>query len=354
MQGLAAAGARVVAYGEVMTARLAIVCVDDEDAVLEILHQQLSTRFGKTCRVVAASSGAEALAAFDELDADGDDVAVVIADQNMPDQSGVELLERVVHRYPYATKVLLTGHAGLDDAISCINRVRLDYYMTKPWEAPALGLVVEGLLRQVRLAEQNRTLVATLSAKNRELEAKIQERTKELAEANERLSQLAITDGLTGLYNHRHFHERLALELERAQRGGRPLSLLMIDVDNFKAFNDAHGHPAGDEVLRRLAHTFTAERRVNDLVARYGGEEFCVILVDSGKAAALMLAEKLRLAVLALEAPVAGATPLSISTGAATFPEDARDGAALVQAADAAMYAAKRAGRNRVEAAPPL
>ena len=90
------------------------------------------------------------------------------------------------------------------------------------------------------------------------------ERTHELAEANTRLAQLAVTDGLTGLYNHRHFHERLTLEVERSQRSGLPLSLLMLDVDHFKLFNDTYGHPAGDEVLRQLARVLNDARRANE------------------------------------------------------------------------------------------
>ena len=129
---------------------------------------------------------------------------------------------------------------------------------------------------------------------NRELEAKIHERTHELAEANARLAQLAVTDGLTGLYNHRHFHERLALEVERSQRSGLPLSLLMLDVDHFKQFNDTFGHPAGDEVLRQLARVLADARRANDVVARYGGEEFAVILVDTAKFTAAKVAERVR------------------------------------------------------------
>lgn len=351
-----------MAYGGGVSTREAIVCVDDEEAVLEVLHRQLVSHFGQACRVLAARSAQEATDCFDVLDAEGVTVAVVITDQNMPGVSGTELLEIVDGRYPHATKVLLTGRAGLDDAIRGINRAHLDYYMTKPWQEPALVLVVESLLRQVHLAEENRALVTALSKRNRtlldlnrELEAKIQERTHELAEANTRLSLLAVTDGLTGLFNHRHFHERLALEIARAQRSGRPVSLLMIDVDHFKAFNDAHGHPAGDEVLRRLAHVFSADRRANDVVSRYGGEEFTVILVDSGKPAAVMIADKLRRAVLEIEPvapPLPGMPRLSISVGVATYPDDAADGDPLVRAADAALYAAKRAGRNRVEVAP--
>jgi diguanylate cyclase (GGDEF)-like protein len=344
-------------------AREAIVCVDDEDGVLRVLQHQLTVRFGQSCQVIAARSGDEAVALFDELDLEGVPVAVVIADQIMPGMRGIELLEIVDRRYPLACKVLLTGQAGLDAVIGGVNRARLNYYMAKPWDETSLGLVVENLLRQFRLAEENRRLVETLSAKNhtllemnRELEAKIHERTHELAEANARLGQLAVTDGLTGLFNHRHFHERLALEIERAQRSGRPVSLLMIDVDHFKAFNDAFGHPAGDEILRQLAVVLAAERRANDVVARYGGEEFAVILVDASKATAALVADKLRADVLRHDFPHQRSEGqggrLSISVGVATCPDEATDVPTLVQAADAALYAAKRAGRNRVALAP--
>lgn len=350
-----------------MSGREVIVCVDDEETVLRVLAHQLSVRFGGSCEIASATSGEEAIALFDELDRDGASPAVVIADQIMPGMFGVDLLEVVDRRYPLATKVLLTGQAGLDAVIGGINRAHLNYYMAKPWDELALGLVVENLLRQFRLADENRRLVDTLSAKNhtllemnRELEAKIHERTHELAEANARLGQLAVTDGLTGLYNHRHFHERLSLELERSQRSGRPVSLLMIDVDHFKAYNDTYGHPAGDEILRQLSQVLSSERRANDVVARYGGEEFAVILVDASKFTAAKIAEKLREDVFAHEFPRRPRQDvrdnregrLTISAGVATFPDDALDPEALVAAADTALYAAKRSGRNRIVLAP--
>jgi diguanylate cyclase (GGDEF)-like protein len=186
---------------------------------------------------------------------------------------------------------------------------------------------------------------------NRVLEAKVSERTHELAEANSRLAQLAVTDGLTGLYNHRHFHERLALEVERSMRNGLPLSLLMIDVDHFKHYNDANGHPAGDQVLRQLARLMTDGRRANDFCARYGGEEFCVVLVDTPKLTAAKVAERLRETVAEHPFEFADTQPLgcmSISIGVATFPDDTSDAEALVRAADSALYAAKHAGRNCV------
>jgi diguanylate cyclase (GGDEF)-like protein len=334
-----------------------IVCVDDEEGVLRVLRAQLGARFGHEAQVLTARSGDEAVALFDELSRDGESIALVIADQIMPGMKGVELLEIVDRRFPTTMKILLTGQAGLDAVIDAINRAHLNQYISKPWDETAILLAVENLLRQYRLVHENQQLIASLSAKNqallemnRELEAKIHERTHELAEANARLAQLAVTDGLTGLYNHRHLHERLALEVERSQRSGLPLSLLMIDVDHFKQFNDTFGHPAGDEVLRQLARVLNDTRRANDVVARYGGEEFAVILVDTAKFTAAKVAERVRERIAAHDFTEAAqkAGRISVSVGVATFPDDGADAEGLVRAADTALYAAKRAGRNRV------
>ncbi len=346
-----------------MTQREVLVCVDDEEGVLRVLRAQLGARFGHECQILTARSGDEAVALFDELERQGELIAVVIADQIMPGMKGAELLEIVDRRFPTTTKILLTGQAGLDAVVDAINRAHLDQYIGKPWDETQLLLGVESLLRQYRLVHENQRLIASLSAKNqallemnRELEAKIHERTYELADANTRLAQLALTDGLTGLYNHRHFHERLGLEVERSQRNGLPLSLVMIDVDRFKQLNDTYGHPAGDEVLRQLARVLTDTRRANDVVARYGGEEFAVILVDTAKITAGRVAERIRERVAehdiseAVAAVGKGRARLSItiSLGVATFPEDGADAGALVRAADNALYAAKRAGRDRI------
>lgn len=343
--------------------REVILCVDDEEGVLLALRQQLGARFGHECEISTALSAHDALALMDEIDTDGEQLAVVIADQIMPGMKGVEFLEEVDHRSPLTTKILLTGQAGLDAVIAAINRAHLNHYLSKPWDETGLHLAVENLLRQYRLAAENRQLVEDLSAKNqallemnRELEAKISERTHELAEANSRLAQLAVTDGLTQLYNHRHFHERLALEVERSIRNGLPLSLLMIDVDYFKHYNDHHGHPAGDEVLRQLARLMSDGRRANDFCARYGGEEFCVVLVDTAKFTAAKVAERMRERIAGHPFPHGHSQPggmLSVSVGVACFPDDAGDAESLVRAADTALYTAKRAGRNRVFLAKP-
>jgi diguanylate cyclase (GGDEF)-like protein len=334
--------------------RETILCVDAEEPVLAELARQLRRHFTHECDIATAHTAEQAL---ELLDTAGP-VAVIIVDETLPGMTGVDLLEIVHERSPLTTKVLLTGHTGARLAIAAINRAHLNHYMTRPWEEARLRLVVENLLSQYRLARENRRLVDDLSTKNRALlemnralEEKVAERTRALEAANERLARLAETDGLTGLHNHRSLQQHLQREIERSKRNRLPLSLLMIDVDHFKQYNDRHGHPAGDEILRQLARLMDADRRANDLCARYGGEEFVMLLVDTAKHTAARVAERLRRHVAAHDFPHAGTQPggrLSISVGVASYPVDAGCATELVEAADQALYQAKHQGRNRV------
>jgi diguanylate cyclase (GGDEF)-like protein len=170
----------------------------------------------------------------------------------------------------------------------------------------------------------------------------------------ERTEQLATTDGLTGLLNHRTFQERLDAELLEAQRYDRKLSLLLADVDHFKSVNDTYGHPAGDQVLRGVARILAQEARATDLVARHGGEEFAIVMPETDSAGARVIAERIRERVAA-EGFDTGLGPLrvTISLGVATFPVDAGRKGELLEAADGCLYAAKRGGRNRTAVAAP-
>ena len=157
----------------------------------------------------------------------------------------------------------------------------------------------------------------------------------------------AITDALTGLYNHRYLHERLSEELHRARDLKRPLSVLFCDLDHFKGYNDANGHSAGDAVLREVAHVIEQSVRNVDVAGRYGGEEFVVILVETDRDEALAVAERIRSRLRAAEFSANG-VPLTVSIGIAGYPEDADRREDLLNKADWAMYLAKRRGRDQV------
>jgi diguanylate cyclase (GGDEF)-like protein len=197
-------------------------------------------------------------------------------------------------------------------------------------------------------------MAAALQAERDNLERTVDERTRELQEANARLERLAVTDGLTGLFNHRRFQESLQGELLRCERHKRPLAVLMFDVDYFKKVNDSMGHPAGDELLRRLAEVLSKELRQTDLIARYGGEEFAVLLPETTKAEALQVAERMREAVeTRINEQGKWTQRITVSVGVATFPEDGKGAEVVLEAADQALYVAKRQGRNRVVGAKP-
>ena len=191
------------------------------------------------------------------------------------------------------------------------------------------------------LTEVFNDMVARLRAGREELDAANQA----LQEKNEELGRLSVTDGLTGLFNRRHLMETLVAEQRRAQRSKRPFSLLMLDVDHFKKFNDKFGHLAGDEVLLSVSGIIRKCARTVDFPARYGGEEFCVIVSESDIEGAVELAERIR---AELEAVNFEGQKITVSIGAAEFPIDGETVDDLVANADAALYRAKRAGRNRV------
>ncbi|MBI5585143.1 MAG: diguanylate cyclase [Deltaproteobacteria bacterium] len=166
----------------------------------------------------------------------------------------------------------------------------------------------------------------------------------------EKLRQQAIRDPLTGLFNKRYLQETLEREVERARRNEQSLGVLMLDLDHFKRFNDTHGHEAGDELLRSFGRLLKKIIRVEDIACRYGGEEFTLILPECPLPSLVTRAEEIRLAVEALQIQRSGAVlgPVTISIGAAVFPDQGGQGEALLQLADAALYQAKKSGRNRV------
>jgi diguanylate cyclase (GGDEF)-like protein len=191
-----------------------------------------------------------------------------------------------------------------------------------------------------------------LCQKNLELEALVDERTSALEEANAKLKLLSNTDGLTGIANRRNFDQALAVEWNRAQRSETPLSLIMLDVDHFKHYNDQYGHLAGDDCLCAIAGALSlGGQRASDMTGRFGGEEFVVLLPNTDQSGALEIARRIRSEVMDLAIPHADTHPgvVTVSLGVASLaPAKQHNPDMLLREADAALYRAKQSGRNCV------
>jgi diguanylate cyclase (GGDEF)-like protein len=239
-------------------------------------------------------------------------------------------------RFPLAVDAAV----GKGDVLADWRRVTWQESLALAGEMVGVYLVCFWVIGQMRVRERlERTLRSTQEA---------------LEKQNAALARLADTDGLTGLANRRHLDERMAQEVARAAREGTPLSLVMIDVDFFKRYNDTYGHAAGDDCLRMVARVLAATvNRPADLAARFGGEEFAVLLPNTAQDGARRIAEAICAGVRGA-GMAHGASDLgfvTISAGVATVvPAPGEDGRALVEAADAALYEAKEGGRNGVRA----
>jgi diguanylate cyclase (GGDEF)-like protein/PAS domain S-box-containing protein len=180
------------------------------------------------------------------------------------------------------------------------------------------------------------------------------ENARNLETLNERLKKLSQTDEMTQLFNFRYFKNSLDNEHQRSERYTRAYAIVFIDADHFKHFNDTHGHPAGDGLLRHLAETIKATCRGNDIPARYGGEEFAVVLPETDAEQAMVFAERLRTKIESELYPGGETQPLgkvTVSIGIASFPEHGETSEKILAAADSAVYLAKQAGRNQAKIA---
>lgn len=309
-----------------------ILLVDDEESLHEILSDVL-TEVGH--RVSTTASAEQALTRLAEQPVD-----IVITDILMSGMNGIDLLRAVKEKTPETQVIVITSHPSLDSALAALRAGAYDY-LIKPFEdLELIPAVVNRALEQKRLAHENQRLIETLQKYNAELE-----------EVNKTLRDLTIRDALTGLYTYHYFHECLLKEAARAKRHQQRFSLLLIDVNHVKRYNDRHDYLCGDDLLREFAKIVTARLRGCDVAARYGSEEFALILPETPKFGARALAEDIRIQVSANR--FAGDTEdaaqtTTISVGLASFPDDGDGPEEIVQAADRALRRAKHSGRNVV------
>ncbi len=321
--------------------RADILVVDDNPANIELLVAILGGH-GYRCRV--ANSGARALAA-----ARADVPDLVMLDIAMPGIDGYEVCRQL--KADAATRavpvIFLSALNGVIDNVQAFAAGGADY-IGKPFQLEEVIARVESQVRVSRMQREVEERNAELGRVNAEL----LEATQRLEAGNARLRKLSESDGLTGVANRRLFDGSLIEAWTAALRSRREIALILIDIDHFKEYNDASGHLAGDDCLKRVAQALESEASaVGALVARYGGEEFSVLLPDPASTDARALAEALRARVEfeALPHPRSDvARVVTVSVGVALMaPTSAHEPALLIDAADQALYRAKAAGRNR-------
>lgn len=309
---------------------LKVMVVDDSKVVAKVLTNYLSS-MGITDPLLAAT-GNLAIEIFKRERPD-----IVLLDVQLPDIDGFDVsreIRKLEAKGEWSAIIFLTSMNNDEDLVRGIEAGG-DDYLTKPLAQVVFHAKVRAMLR---LVEMQRQLV---SAKHK------------LDLANAKLKQISTTDALTGIANRRAFDNFLALEWRRCMRKEKPLSLVMLDIDFFKLFNDKYGHQCGDKCLRRVAAQIArAAPRASDMAARYGGEEFMLVLSETNQDGALKIAERVRQLVADLKIPhyATASQFVTISCGVVSvLPDDKLSLDALVKSVDAALYLAKHGGRNRVE-----
>jgi two-component system cell cycle response regulator len=296
-----------------------ILLIDDSRLIAHVAKRILTKRGHEVTLAQDGMAGLEA--------AKSEQPDMILLDLIMPVMDGYQVCQQL--KKEKSTKeipvIMLTSQAEPADKVKGLEMGALDY-VTKPFD--------EG------------ELVARVN-----IQLKLKELYEALQEKNRQLQEQANRDGLTGLYNHRYFHEQLSKDFLRARRYHESLSCVLLDIDHFKKFNDTFGHQTGDVVLTNLGHVIKDSIRDSDSAARYGGEEFALILHHADGSEAVYVAERLRQMVEDYWVHHKGnVLHITVSIGVATFPHRAiHDSKELVECADKALYKAKENGRNRVE-----
>lgn len=290
-----------------------VLIVDDAPDTLEIIQKLLHY---EGYDVVMASTGEEGVRKAEEEKPD-----VVLMDINLPGIDGTEALRRIRMLNPLQCVIMLTAFATVDNAILALKEGATDF-IRKPFENEHLIHIVNQSLGKYR----------TL---------------KEKEELEEEVRRLSVTDDLTGLYNHRHFFKTLEAELVRLTRQKTSLSLMMLDLDLFKSYNDRYGHLEGDKVLKRVGEIIRHSIRHNvDSGYRYGGDEFAVLLIGASLDGARDIAERIRSSIEQTE------FHMTVSIGLSEY-RDHLNLEGFLKSADDALYMAKHSGGNRVHTDSP-
>jgi len=283
-----------------------VLIVDDEQKTLDLIEEYL---LGHDFDVTTAMNGEQAVAFVQK-----DLFHIAIVDLHLPGMTGSELLKSIKRIRPDIQAVMITGYGTIRDAVECMKLGASDF-ITKPILLDHLHLTIRRILEEVRLKEE-----------------------AELADYYRNLSR---TDELTGMYNFRHLMSVLKKEVSRHLRYNRTMTLAMIDIDDFKMYNDAKGHEKGNELLVRLSRVFKHNTRNCDILTRYGGEEFIILLPETSIEEAVVVSERIC-------STVESTLEVSVTIGLSSLPKDSSNPHEVIKMADAAMYWGKAHGKNQI------
>lgn len=325
---------------------MSLLIVDDSFDIRLLLQAFLHAEGYTDLQMATSAQEAFEILGMGEPATPHPDVELILMDITMPEMDGIEACRRIkeVERLRDIPVIMVTAKTEAEHLRAAFNAGAMDY-ITKPFNEVEMLARVNSALTLKREMDRRKAREQQLLEVKQQLEA-----------ANAELLRLSSLDGLTGISNRRRFDEFLDQEWRRSMRGPRPLSLIMIDLDYFKAYNDALGHQAGDDCLKQVAAVLeNAAQRPSDLAARYGGEEFVLVLGDTTSEGAIKVARAIReeVAELAIAHPRSEvAEVVTLSMGLITaIPSVTMSPAVLVNLADQALYDAKQAGRNRLKVA---
>ena len=297
-----------------------ILVVEDESAIRELIHMFLEKSGFQSFTAISAEEGIDIL--------EKQEIGIVLTDVQLPGMNGLDLTKLIRKNYN-ADVIIMTGYCFEYSFKDAMDHGASDLIM-KP-------IRLEDLLLRINMVIKNRS-------ERREHNRKLEE-----------LKNLSIKDDLTGLFNKRQFYNRIRQEVERSNRYFRPLSLILMDIDNFKSLNDTCGHLCGDEILAGMGKIIKSAIRKQDIAFRYAGDEFTIILPETGIERATAVAERVRQAV-ENETPllsIPSDIKVTVSIGVVEYLTD-EEIKNFVHRADSAMYASKRKGRNKISMVPAL
>lgn len=316
------------------------ILILEDDKIDRLAFNRFAQRkkFTYKCQIVPSIKEARKCIKEEDYDA-------VVLDYILQDGTAFDLFEQL-NGIPI---IIVTGQGDEELAVEAMKRGAYDYLIKDAW-----GNHIKRIQFTVDKALERKQLENLVAKRTKELE----EANDQIKKINQQLKRLVILDGLTGIPNYRRFAEVLELEWRRAIRNSRPISIVLIDVDYFKLYNDTYGHQKGDDCLKKIAQTLKKTcKRPTDLAARYGGEEFILVLSESDESGALSLAKQLLQGVANLKiqhksSPIIPVVTISLGCATVT-PKAGEEAAALIKMADEALYTSKNNGRNRITVANP-